>query len=327
MKQKLSIVIPFYKEGILEIFPLLSSIATQKGVDFTEIEVILVNDGWGKGEFSGESLGIFPQLSVQLVEMSENRGPGVARQVGLDHAVGEYVMFCDCDDLLHSVGVLGAMLLEMEKTEADYLSTSWLEEVKTADGSMIFITHEMETTWLHGKMFRRGFLLEQGLRFHDHLRVHEDSYFLSILCELTENRVHFPITSYVWTHSPDSITRNNSGIYSFESMDVFCRAVAESIKEVRKRLPEKNLSFKVVQLLCYIYLTSQSKLWREEENALYLERMEASLRENMIDLWDIWDETQEDYIATVYWEEFAKSRRDLTEVSLTQWVADLRAVS
>lgn len=325
MKLKLSIVIPFYKEGVLEIFPLLSSIATQKGVDFAEIEVILVNDGHGGGDFS--ALALFPQLTVTLVEMEDNRGPGVARQVGLDYAQGEYVMFCDCDDLLHNVGVLSPMLQEIAVHNADYLSTSWVEEVKTEDGSMVFVTHEIESTWLHGKMFRREFILQESLRFHEDLRVHEDSYFLSVLCELTDKRIHLPITSYVWTHSPDSITRNNDGIYSFESMDVFCYAVTESIKEVRRRMPERNLSFKVLQLLCYIYLIAQSKLWREEKNALYLQRMRASLQENMLDLWDIWESAEEDFIASVYWDEFSKSRRDMVEVPFMQWVSDLREVS
>jgi len=46
--------------------------------------------------------------------MKENKGPGVARQVGLDAAQGKYVMFCDADDMIHNSGIIGAMIQEME---------------------------------------------------------------------------------------------------------------------------------------------------------------------------------------------------------------------
>ena len=42
---KLQILVPHYKETIEEISPLLDSIAVQQNVDFSEIGVIICNDG------------------------------------------------------------------------------------------------------------------------------------------------------------------------------------------------------------------------------------------------------------------------------------------
>ena len=45
MDRLLSIVVPFYEEKEKEIFPLLSSINSQIGINFDLVEVIVVNDG------------------------------------------------------------------------------------------------------------------------------------------------------------------------------------------------------------------------------------------------------------------------------------------
>ena len=45
MRKFLSIIIPRYKETEKEIFPLLSSINGQVGMDFSDIEVIIATDG------------------------------------------------------------------------------------------------------------------------------------------------------------------------------------------------------------------------------------------------------------------------------------------
>lgn len=326
MNLVLSVVIPFYKEKEMDLFPLLSTIYTQKGLDFRALEVILVCDGNTEYSINPSFLNLFQGMNAKILQMPENKGPGVARQYGLDRVVGKYVMFCDCDDLLHNVGILAAMVAEMTQNEAEYLSTPWLEE-SVEEGVVKFVPHEKESTWLHGKMFLRSFLVEHDIRFHEDLRVHEDTYLLSIACELAKNAIYLPHTSYVWTHSPNSITRVNNAIYSFESMDVFPKAVLESVKDLQKRGLTEKLPYKIVQVLCYLYLIAQSKPWQTEETKQYLEKMNQSIADNMLGLWDIWDNAGEDFIAHVYWEEFSKAPRDFMGQSLQQWIDELKQAS
>lgn len=325
MNTLLSIVVPFYKEGASALYPLMSSISTQKGIDLSFVEVILSNDGYEDSQVRAEDFSLLHNLNVKVVSAPKNEGSGVARQFGLDHAVGKYVMFCDCDDLLHNVGVLGTMLLEMEEHGAEYLSTSWLEE-SVQEGVTLFVNHDMETTWLHGKMFLREFLVKENIRFHPELRVHEDTYYLSLVSELAQVKRHMPLTSYVWTFSPNSITRANNAIYSFESMDVFPKAVLESIKALQKRGMGETLEYKVIQVLSYIYLISESKLWKEKEAESYRFAMNQSMAFHMNGLWDVFEGAREDFINRVYWEEYVKSPRDFTDISFLEWVADLKKV-
>ena len=105
MDKTISIIVPYYKESTEMLFPLLSSINNQLGIDFNKIEVLLVNDG-ANNRLPEEFLGMFNNLDIRTCCLMENRGPGVARQCGIEEAQGEYVMFCDADDVLHNVAVL-----------------------------------------------------------------------------------------------------------------------------------------------------------------------------------------------------------------------------
>jgi len=98
----ISIVIPYYQETEEKVFPLLSSINNQVGIDFEKIEVILANDA-GEMKVSNSFLDLFSNFKTIVVHCVENGGPGLARQKGLDHATGEYVIFCDADDVLQNV--------------------------------------------------------------------------------------------------------------------------------------------------------------------------------------------------------------------------------
>ena len=88
-----SIIIPIYN-GQTYLDKCIQSILDQTYRDY---EIILVDDG---------STDQSRQLAARLEESidvltcihTEHRGAGVARNVGLDHAVGDYILFMDVDD-------------------------------------------------------------------------------------------------------------------------------------------------------------------------------------------------------------------------------------
>lgn len=305
MSKFLSIVIPRYKETEKEIFPLLSSIAGQLGVDFSRVEVIIVNDGGGPGPLDWDFLSLF-DLEIRQISLETNRGPGVARQAGLDIAKGDYVMFCDADDTLHSVGVLGALIQEAEINVPDILTSEWLEEMANPAGGYTYLTHQIENTWMHGKLLRRRFLEQNNVRFHDELRVHEDSYFLCIASALTKNSRHLPITTYVWKHRPDSITRRNNGIYTFDSFPTFIKACCMSHRDIGDRAPEM-MEYKIVQFALYVYFSLQRPEWQREEIISFREDSEKTFAEMMTPFWHWWENAEPETIARIYNEERAKN--------------------
>ena len=322
MRKFLSIIIPRYKETEKEMFPLLSSINGQVGMDFSDMEVIIATDGQESPALDQNFLNLF-EFPVKQVCLEKNSGPGVARQTGLDHAQGEYVMFCDADDTIHNVGVLQALTKEAELTATDMLSSSWLEEIPDANGSYIYLEHPQENTWLHGKLLRRHFLIQNNIRFHDTLRVHEDSYFLSIAAALAERNRYMPITSYVWKYHSTSITRKNEGAYTYDSMPEFIRACTLAWKEIEKRKPE-HLKGKVIQFVLYNYFTYHLPNWQKKEHESYLKKSEQTFSKAITSYWHYWKEAPQEVIMDAYNKERQRTfSGSIENETLQEWIQKL----
>lgn len=91
-----SIIVPVYKtpESVLE--NLLKSIASQS---YKSLEVILVDDGNGASYASWLS-GLLRVDERVRVAHQENMGVSSARNLGIEQAAGEFIMFADSDDEL-----------------------------------------------------------------------------------------------------------------------------------------------------------------------------------------------------------------------------------
>lgn len=92
----ISIIIPVYNaQDWLK--PCIESIIHQS---YTNIEIILVNDG--STDNSGTILDNYARQDSRItVKDKPNGGPSAARNLGIDIARGEYLIFVDADDELH----------------------------------------------------------------------------------------------------------------------------------------------------------------------------------------------------------------------------------
>ena len=263
----LSIIIPQYKETDSVVRRLLTTIDYQLNVNWDGVEVIIVNDG-SDVKLSNKMLRSFENIKhLNYVQLPKNVGPGLCRQAGFDRAKGEYVTFCDADDMYQNCGALSVYLEEIRKGHPDIVQTQWLEEIKAdekAATKYVYLTHDFEATWMHGKCFRRQYFIDNNIKFSDKLLYHEDSYILSCAFEITQKIVKVPAVSYVWTYDEGSITRRNNGAYGYESIPEFIRAIRYSIDWLKEKVPEKIPS-KVAQLILYIYYMLQTNTQWEQK--------------------------------------------------------------
>ncbi|WP_433724099.1 bifunctional glycosyltransferase/CDP-glycerol:glycerophosphate glycerophosphotransferase [Actinoplanes sp. CA-051413] len=112
----LSVVLPVYKvQGYLR--QCLDSLLEQP---FTDIEIVAVDDC--SPDHSGAILAEYAARDsrVKVVTAPENVGLGRARNLGLDHATGDYVWFLDSDDWL-AQGALTAIADRLADTGPDVL--------------------------------------------------------------------------------------------------------------------------------------------------------------------------------------------------------------
>jgi CDP-glycerol glycerophosphotransferase len=116
----LSVVLPVYKvQAYLR--QCLDSLLEQSYADF---EVVAVDDD--SPDRSGEILAEYAARDprVRVITAPANLGLGRARNLGLEHAKGEYVWFLDSDDWL-AVGALAAVVRRLRETQADVLIVGW----------------------------------------------------------------------------------------------------------------------------------------------------------------------------------------------------------
>lgn len=110
MTPDVSIIVPIYNvENFLD--ECLSSLV---GQSYDNIEIICVNDG--STDSSAEILEKWVQKDHRIKVLTQsNRGISVARNNGLKHAEGAYIMFVDADDALHPQAV--ELCLDLAKKE------------------------------------------------------------------------------------------------------------------------------------------------------------------------------------------------------------------
>ena len=92
MNPLFSIIIPHYNIPDL-LMRCLKSIPVSE-----DIQVIVVDDN---SPDSNTYLKRFPELSrpnLEFIRTTEGKGAGYARNVGLDHAIGKWLLFADADD-------------------------------------------------------------------------------------------------------------------------------------------------------------------------------------------------------------------------------------
>ena len=218
---KLQILVPQYEETDTIVKPLLDSIALQQNVDFGEIGAIICNDG-SDVFLSDDLLKSYP-FSIEY-HKEPHRGVSATRNACLDYATADYVMFCDADDMFCNVCGLWILFREMENGGFDSLVSMFVEESRLPQdvpeqrdpngvlvqqamkkGDVMYINHEMDSTFVHGKVHRRQYLLDNHIRWKDSLTIHEDSFF-NILCQnLSQNVKYCPTPYYLWKWRDESV--------------------------------------------------------------------------------------------------------------------------
>lgn len=200
---KLTITITHYNEPWEVCKPLFDSIALQQGIDFGDIQILLVQDG-NQGVLERSAIEAY-KLPVEFI-MRPKTGVSAARNSVFAWGKGEYVMFCDCDDMFCNMFGLH-LLLSGIQDKPDIVSSKFVEENKVVAPYKL-IGHDNDMTFVHGKIFRRDFLLENKLRFHEDLTRHEDSPFVFLAHQLTTNIKYINTPFYVWKWNPNSVMRS-----------------------------------------------------------------------------------------------------------------------
>lgn len=122
---KVSIIMPTYNKGNI-IREAIEPILTQT---FTDFELIIVNDG--STDNTGKVVKEYNDSRIRYFE-KENRGPASARNLGLRHASGIYIGYCDDDDIYYPdhLEILSGYLDVNLDIGLVYADSLWIREDK-----------------------------------------------------------------------------------------------------------------------------------------------------------------------------------------------------
>lgn len=196
---QVTVIVPIYNAQSY-LLPCMDSLRLQS---LRPIEVLLIDNG-----SPDNSAGCAEQYIAKhdlsrdwhIIHTGENRGPGAARNIGLDRAQGEYVAFVDGDDWIEQdmLMYLYNAALQAECAPCDMSSAAARKEYTDHPGEVMLnppvgtgvLTKEKRIFLLKHfasnfttMIYRRAWLEEQGIRFPETFSS-EDSAFVG-MCYLT----------------------------------------------------------------------------------------------------------------------------------------------
>ena len=263
---KLQLLVPQYKETDEVIKLLLDSIAIQQGVDLNEVGVIIANDGTDV-RISDKLLKSYPFKTEYLLE--KHKGVSATRNACLDHATADYVMFCDADDMFYSACALWIIFREIDNGGFDSMTTLFIEETKIPGTKEItYINHEMDSTFVHGKVHRRQYLIDQNIRWNPKLTIHEDSFFNIQCANLSANVKYCGTPLYLWKWRDESVCRHDPK-YILKTYKNMIDSNDALIQEFLKRGVRDKALFYVAFMILDAYYTMNKPEWINQTNKKY----------------------------------------------------------
>lgn len=205
---KFSIIIPAYNSEKF-IGECLNSIFSQT---YKNVEIIVVNDC-----STDNTLKVLERYEqIKVFSTLVNSRQGVARNIGLQHSTGDYVLFVDSDDTLYDSEVLSQIADKINNTNYPDLMYLGLKmegrrelelipneentkkEYRLAENPFINVT---SICW------KNSLIQENNIRFPEKIR-YEDVYFAFLGIEKAKTYEYMDIIYYLANNRDDSTTTN-----------------------------------------------------------------------------------------------------------------------
>lgn len=273
---KFSFIVPVYNSALY----LDECIKSILGQTYENFELILINDG-----SKDNSLEICEKYAVKdkriVVLDHQNSGVSVARNRGIEHATGDWIIFVDSDD------ICSTNLLEIVKNELDdkillvygYERKSKYDSDYVVKNEKKIITEDLEEAvfcdseisgYLWNKVFNCQIIKDNKLKFDKNFHFCEDMVFISKYIDFVEEIKCLNTSLYSYrlrksSVSNNLITKKNSSIlYSYQYL----------VAKYKDKLNLYNL-FCFRYLICYYkfrkFLSTDEvdrTILREEKNIL-----------------------------------------------------------
>ncbi len=259
----ISVIIPIYNTNTLYLRECIESV-----LKYECVEIILVDDGsTDKGTIKTYCEYQDKYSNVKVI-IQENKGLSRARNLGIEKATGEYVIFLDSDDwwegdfILKGLDIIkqsspDLLICEAKKVECDtgitqHIGKEWQEIINWNKGETALLSlleFDNKYEWYAWRyLIKKSFLLKNSLSFFEGI-VYEDVEFIPRMIFEAEKIVAVPgpFVNYRF-HNLTSILNTPSAKKSLDKIMVVERSIEFSSKLLNRRLK-------------YLYLQNISQLY------------------------------------------------------------------
>ncbi len=191
-----------------------------------DVQVIVVDDNSEEGK--KPSLKDRKNLQVILLDTTQSKGAGRARNVGLEHAEGKWLLFADCDDFYNKGFLdildkykeedLNAVYFDATSVDSKTLEpcpkrlrklNDMVREGLQSEEAFFKLRCFYNSPW--AKMTRKSFVEEHGISFEETINGN-DIMFSHYVGYLAKQTIVIPDKLYVYTTANDGLSRQKDRV-------------------------------------------------------------------------------------------------------------------
>lgn len=236
MEKLITIIIPCYnvEQYIDRCFKSLIS----QTLGFNRMELIFVNDA-----STDNTLDKLTALEAQypdniiVINFTENRRQGTARNVALEYASAPYIGYVDSDDWV-DITMFEKMITAIQQYDCDFVECRWdlarseklaspvkklgkpgYLDLRKSDVKSEFIGTQIGLTALWNKVFKKSFLVDNNIFCPEQIR-YEDIFFCYLAFLYAKSYYRLDDVLYHYFVNPAGTVQQKAQEYQFDKMDI-----------------------------------------------------------------------------------------------------------
>ncbi len=279
-----SVIVPVYNAA----HSLQATIRSLTAQTYPNLEIILVDDASTDSSRAICTNEAKIDSRIRVIMNAVNAGVSASRNTGLEQSSGEYIFFCDADDVPEATII--QMLVEMisRDEQVDMSICSYYiddapafpldqKEVRMDRCAMAKAVASMGKPKIKGyvwnKMFKRSIIDLHGLKFDLQCSICEDSLFCHQYIQYCRSGIYKQIPLYHYRQNPESLVHRS---IDERSMSVF--ASYAKITGICQQYEDQNLQ-KCIQANIQSYAIKYLyRIYREKEKSQYTNQLAAKLK-------------------------------------------------
>ncbi|MCR5701996.1 MAG: glycosyltransferase [Lachnospiraceae bacterium] len=236
MEKKISIILPCY--NVEQYLDRCFNSLKKQTIGFENMELIFVNDASTDNTLAklNELEQLYPD-NIIVINFTENRRQGTARNVALEYASAPYIGYVDSDDWV-DVTMFEKMVDAITKYDCDFVECRWAlsrdekhhtSVKKLGDNGYLdltkpevrakFIGDQIGITALWSKVFKKSFLVDNDIFCPEQIR-YEDIFFCYLAFLYAKSYYRIDEELYHYFINPEGTVQRKSQEYQFDKMTI-----------------------------------------------------------------------------------------------------------